>query len=613
MDKWYEILNVFFTYGEIEETELKEIVSLSMPTLRKNIEQLNEQLESTAKIQKNGTNYDMEIFDFNQFSILLNGGLKKEVDFNSSTKRMAYILKELIESDNFLLIDDLAETLGVSRGTASRDLKDVKEVCRLFGIHIVGTPNKGLKIEGEEFELRLIYLQYVFDYFPTSVFLKEINPFIEKYALIKKIPETSVNTWKKVFEITLNRIFSKHNLSKAIPHYTNYQLDDDTFDELIYEIESIYHISLSQYDIDFLSFPLNISNTGAVERIYMNEEFVRYIFDEMLAEIYSVISVDFDSDYLYEEMRFHLLYLLNRLIFRIENYDYFYGEIEKKYPFSYEVAKIGMKKIEELIGRKASEAEISYLAVYFELKRKKSEPIMKEIAIVCNTGKGTAAMMKQQIKQVLGNNMKIETYTEEEYQQSDLSKYFAVFTTIPLENVDKKTPLIRITNLFNDEWLHSEWRRVQKVNELNFNHIEFAFSQLSGEHSYRSLLLEMNDLLVQKNLVDESFIKRLFNREEIQTTVFSNGVGFPHAINNQSEKVIFHLGVLDNILIENGNEIEFIFMVGIPSSMSDEVEAELLNVYDYMLKVISDKEKSKELHHIQNFSGFISLLREEVS
>lgn len=66
--------------------------------------------------------------------------------------------------------------------------------------------------------------------------------------------------------------------------------------------------------------------------------------------------------------------------------------------------------------------------------------------------------MKQQITQVLGNNINLKTYTEEEYQQTNLSNYFAVFTTVPLKNVDKKVPLIRITNLFNNEWLHSEWK-----------------------------------------------------------------------------------------------------------------------------------------------------------
>jgi hypothetical protein len=33
---WYDLLNVFVTYGQIEEVELKEIIGKSYPTLRKN-------------------------------------------------------------------------------------------------------------------------------------------------------------------------------------------------------------------------------------------------------------------------------------------------------------------------------------------------------------------------------------------------------------------------------------------------------------------------------------------------------------------------------------------------------------------------------------------------
>ncbi|MBO0479053.1 BglG family transcription antiterminator [Vagococcus fluvialis] len=608
---WYDLLNVFVTYGQIEEVELKEIIGKSSPTLRKNIELLNEEIKGIAAIYKHETSYEMEIFDYSAFDKILKGGLKESIDFNSSTKRIAFILKELIEAREYVLIDDLAEKLEVSRGTANRDLQEVKEIVQHFGVDLIGTPNKGLEIKGDEFELRLINLYHIHDFFPTHIFLEDINPFVDKYAKHRNIPENSVNTWKKVLEITLDRISSKNNLTKPIPHYTNYQLNDEAFDELIYQIESLYRISLSQYDIDFISFPLNISNTGAVEKVYMNEPFVRDLYDKMLNHIFKVTSVEFERDELYEKIRFHLLYLLNRLIFRIENYDYFYGEIEKKYPFAYEIGKVGMEKIEELVGRAASEAETSYLAVYFELMMRKDQNKEKEIAIVCNTGKGTAALMKQQITQVLGNNINLKTYTEEEYQQTNLSNYFAVFTTVPLKNVDKKVPLIRITNLFNNEWLHSEWERVKKVNQLHFENVSFIFTKVSPDISYKAQLTSMIESMTCLDMIDKNFQKRIFNREDQQTTVFSNGVAFPHAINFGSKKIIFHLGVLEKNPIEN-DDIEFIFMVGIPDQMNDKVESELLQLYDYMLSIISNSQKANELHQINNSEEFSKWVRKEV-
>lgn len=612
IDTWYDILNVLVSYEKIKETELRDIVGVSLPTLKKEINLLNGQLDSVVKINKINEYYLLEIQDYNSFEQIMNGELKKETDFNSVKKRVAYILKRLIESNEYLLIDDLAEELETSRGTVTRDLKEIKKVIAKFSVSISGTPNKGLKIEGNEFDLRLLYLHHVYDYYPSHYYIPDISSYMTTYSLENNIPTNSVNTWKKVLEITLWRIHHHHQLNKPIPHYTNYQWRDESFDQLIYQIESLYEITLSQCDIDFISFPLNISNTGAVEKVYMNEPFIREIFDQMMRHVSNLMSVEFEEEELYTEMRFHLLYLLNRLIFRIDNYDYFYGELEKKYPFAHEVAKVAMEKIEEVIGRLSSGAEISYLAVYFELMMKKNRPQNKKIAIVCNTGKGTANLMKQQINQVLGSHIKLETYTETEYQKIDLSHYFAVFTTIPLKNIDEKIPLIRITNLFNDEWLHSEWRRVNKMNQLHFEHVDFSFTHMEKASTYKKQLSQMIQVLSDKGQVDDQFEERIIERENKQTTVFGNGIAFPHALNKGNHRIVFHLGVLGNKCSEDNDDIRFIFMVGIPQEMTGNVEAELLQLYDNMLRITSDKEKSKALYELNSSEEFYDWLWKEV-
>lgn len=608
---WYNLLNVLVTCGQIEEIKLKEIIGKSYPTIRKNIDLLNEEMSGVARILKSETSYKLEINNHVAFEKILSGNLKKNIDFNSSTKRIALILKELIERMDFILIDGLAEKLEVSRGTVIRDLQEVKEVIKPFNVVLNGIPNKGLEIKGDEFELRLIYLYHVYDYFPIDVFMDDIIPFIDAYTKKMRINGNNVSIWKKVLKITLNRIFSKNNITEPITNYTNYQLYDEMFGEIIYKIESSYHISLSQYDIDFISFPLNISNNGVVDEVYTNEIFIRSLYDEMLDYIFQVMSIKFDRDILYKRIRSHLFYLLNRLIFRSNNYDYFYGEIEKKYPFSYEIGKVGMERLEKLVGRNASEIEISYLAVYFELMIRKNQSDEKEIAIVCNTGKGTSELIKQQITQVLGNDINLKTYSEEEYQQTDLSNYFAVFTTIPLKNINNTVPLIRMTNLFNNEWLHSEWERVKRVNQSHFNHVNFKFTKLSPYISYKSQLTTMIESISCSAIVDKEFKTRIFNRENQQTTIFSNGIAFPHAINFGSEKILFYLGVLEKNLVKK-DDIEFIFMVGIPDNMNDIIESELLQLYDYMLSITSNPKKVSEIHQINNSNEFLNWIRKEV-
>lgn len=46
----------------------------------------------------------LEVYDYTELEKILSGSLKKESDFNSSSKRIAYLLKRLIESTSPLLI-----------------------------------------------------------------------------------------------------------------------------------------------------------------------------------------------------------------------------------------------------------------------------------------------------------------------------------------------------------------------------------------------------------------------------------------------------------------------------------------------------------------------------
>ncbi|WP_230305003.1 PRD domain-containing protein, partial [Enterococcus faecium] len=154
----------------------------------------------------------------------------------------------------------------------------------------------------------------------------------------------------------------------------------------------------------------------------------------------------------------------SRVIFRYRLTDLFYGEIEKKYPFSYQIASECIQALEAILQHKISKVEISYLTLYLELafRYQKEHFSSKKVAIVHTTGKGTALMIQRQIKRILGTDIQITHVSEEQYEKVDLNKYFAVFTTIPLKNVNEETPVIHLTNLFDDSWLRAQWQKAKK-------------------------------------------------------------------------------------------------------------------------------------------------------
>ena len=144
--------------------DMRSELDISMQTLQKSIQQLNDVLAPSIQIISQDDQLMLEVYDYTELERILSGSLKRESDFNSSSKRIAYLLKRLIESTSPLLIDDLAEEAGVSRSTLNKDLKQVKSLAESYSITISGKPNRRLEVLGSELNLRLLYIHQVAPY-----------------------------------------------------------------------------------------------------------------------------------------------------------------------------------------------------------------------------------------------------------------------------------------------------------------------------------------------------------------------------------------------------------------------------------------------------------------
>lgn len=512
------------------------------------------------------------------------------------------MIKRLIESDDFIIIDELSEELGISRGTAVRDIKELKEQVKYFDVEVKGTPNRGMHIYGEEFNLRLLYIYQVQDYFPDNLLVSETTEIIDQLTQLYQVPKIYASLLKKTICTVITRINQNQLLKKMPVEYFNC-INASEIDALIYHLELRYCITLSQAEREFICFPLELSANKLKCLQKENEEKLQYYFQKILVAIHKILIVDFDEISLFNDMKYHLMYLINRLLFRFETQDLFYGEIEKQYPFAYELAKVGMSELEKVLNCKSSSVEISYLALYFELALRKQtdHSLQKEIAIVCSTGKGTALIIQRQIEKVIGPDIKITHYSEEEYKNKDLSQFFAIFTTIPLENMDTLTPVIRLSHLFNTEWLRDEWEKAYELQTQNIKKTDFRFSILDNCHSYDENLVTMMQPLKSEELVDRQFIERIFDRERKSSTIYESGIALPHAINQASDRIIFSLGIFPKKALQTKvGKLDFILLLAIPESLTLKDEEELLRLYDLIFSVAGDTQLKNELFQLKN-------------
>lgn len=607
INRWYQLLQHFITHDRLSLNELQKITDTSAQTTKKAIQLLNDQMEQIAVIEEKDTSYSLKVMDSQQFSEIMNGSLKQQTDFNSSTKRIAVLIDCFMKQEGYIVIDDLSEVLGVSRSTVNKDLRNLKQLMARYQISLIGTPNKGLKIAGTESQLRLLYLHHAYDYLEQPPLTEDLLQSIDEIALSKKLDFRTLGLLQKTINLTIQRIRSGKPLVQAVAYYVNYFSDDSLLEELFVNLATDYHLTISKFDFDFLCFPLNIFNNNLVPEDQADTPEVKTLFDYMMNQINEAVIINLDQEELFRNMRAHFMFLINRLIFQVETYDIFREEFKQKHAFAHELAEIGIAALANYLQKPFQRAELSYLAIYFELALKlDTQPKMKEIAVVCNTGKGTALMIKRQLATVLGPNIRIAHYSEEEYETKDLDRYFAVFTTVPLKHTKTTTAIIKLTDLFNENWLLSEWKRIVASKAATFEHIQFSFEQLDKQLAYEENLILLLEKLRVQQLIDDSFRDYILTKAQEESAIIDNGIAFPHGINRQSEEILVTIGIYpDGCSTE---DIELIFMVAIPENLTLAVEEELLSFYDTIFVISSSETLREQVKQIQTKEEYRQLL-----
>ncbi|WP_349627500.1 MULTISPECIES: PTS sugar transporter subunit IIA [unclassified Enterococcus] len=611
VNRWYQILNTLILSQSISIQELCQKTGFSRHNIKTGIQMLNDQLKGIARIQADLNNYQIVILNQNKFDQIMDGSLKGQSDFNSSTKRIAYVIKSLLEKD-YVLIDDLAERTDVSRGTMNKDLRGLRSLLKEYGINLQGTPNKGLQLQGEEFDLRLLMIQHVIDYFPEQFELSdEIEQTLINLCNDLHIEKANYSLLRKSLLVSMHRI--KHNaaIQSAIHYYYNRIIDESRLEHFFYEVETEFAFSLSQYEREFIQFPIYINHFSQIEITELDEQRLANIFNQMMAEIQKEYYVEIDQSRLFQELKYHLMMMMNRLLFHIQTTDIFIDEIVNSYPFAYKMAKVALEALGNIVGRVPPETEISYLAIYFELFLQKNLQISKRhVAIVSSASVGIRTLIKQQVRDIIGSDAMIVHFTEEEARRANFDEYYVVFSTIPLEHNVKHTVVIRVTNLFSGNFLKSEWMKLSKSSSVNFSNQLFYFRIINDSLTYKQILEQMVQQLALNGLVDPDFEQRMAEREMLTNSFYQNGVAFPHTVNLNSDKIIVSVATSQEPISLGNEKIQVIILLAIPEAMSDEVETELLALYDFIFRIMGKsliKQKLLQIKNEQELSRYFQL------
>ncbi len=254
-----QILDIMELRRTARLESLADKLKVGTKTIRNDIRELNQILAGSALVESVSGRYTLFVLDDRAFQEKKQEVYSRNDYMNSPAKRYGYIMNRLMHEEGALLIDDLADEICVGRTTINQDLKRLREMLAGYQLQIVGKTNTGIRLEGEELQLRMFLLEQLYDQVYDSFLLDEdlesmVNDCCREYGL----DYITTQYFMRSYTLMVDRVLNEHPLSSLQEKY--HELEQTTayrFAEKIVErtIE-IFQVRIPMEEILFLSLPI---------------------------------------------------------------------------------------------------------------------------------------------------------------------------------------------------------------------------------------------------------------------------------------------------------------------------------------------------------------------
>ncbi len=616
------------TYFTLEY--LAELIGVSTRTIRNDIKQLNDDLFGIASlVNEKGKGYRLFIEDERLFENAILKLNSEQSTMDSPQRRIAFIVDRLLNNDKTYTLDELAYELNIGRTTLVNELKKASVAFQSYNLSIQGKPNKGMCLSGNELDLRFFILDNIYDHLYSSYPLDEdIKEEILNIAEQYDLESTTKNRLMQFVIIMLDRML-KNNSLKEISEKQKRLLDSNDYGialEVVSAIENQLPIKIPGPEILFITLPIagrrTPTNNRTMAEIKVTDD-IKNLVVLIVEELGFDRNIIDENKTFFDDLQLHLTFMLNRLTFGLRLKNPLLDDVKEKYPTAFKMAEIAGRVIETEYGLHIIEDELGYLAFYFGVFIAKNEvkvKMLRQVAVICGTGRGTAQLVAMQLQRVLNQNTNIALFSETEVTKEQLAGYDIVFSTVKLA-FETDSPLIMINEIFDE---NSVSRQIEKVTYLqkfqlkdsgNHNSIikllmnEEKYFILDNRKSYHENLYEMVDHLVMKGYLDDGFKERLKTREEKGSMVFDQNIALPHTVNHKSNKIELAVGVFPENMSADGKELKLIFLLGIPKQ-TDYDAGLLVKIYDEIIRIAAKKPLIELLAKTTSFEDFARQLEQ---
>ena len=604
---------------------LEKKLNVSTKSIKNDIKELNEIFDGNALIQFKLGKYKLYVIEQDEFEKIKENLYLHDDFFNSSKKRMAYVIKQLMDSEKPVLTDDLAYEMSIGRTTLVGDLKKIREILSKYNLKIVGKTNTGLSLQGEEIDIRIFVIENLFEEIYKDHELDyDVQDDLNKIFTEMKLESSTRIQIERFLTVLIDRLVNGHPISML----------NETYEDLIYteqikiandisdKLEKIFGIEIPDNERVFMTLPIVGMRTpmdiDRVKNLEITDEAINLVLD-IIELIKLEMDITISPGNLVDEFTYHISFMLNRLKYGIKIKNPVLDEIKEKYMVPYKLAEITKILIEERTKKKVSKDELGFLAVYFSVfisENTYEQNKLCSIAIICGTGKITARLIAAQLRKIVDIDTKLDMFSDNQVNKEILDEYDLVLSTIKFE-CDTKTPIIHVKEIFDEHHLKNKIESVRYTEKLNIPMLqgmeslvlslldEEKFFILDKNKSYIENVDFMIDSLYEAGYVDEGFKERIHVRESKSTMIFDQNIALPHAINYQTEKIVFAIGVFsEEDKSKKSDDLKVVFLLAIPNS-DEKDDAILVKIYDEIIAMAKDKDIIENISKVKDYKELL--------
>ena len=619
---------IFIQISKNEFTTIKELTNsfhVTDRTIRTDIQAINLEIAKyeCEILLKRKSGYYLMSYNKDKFKELQNQ-IEKQTNvltFNSLDDRIKYILRKLLYSQDYVILDDLANEVFVSRNTLQNYIKPIKETLETYNLIYVSKPNLGVKVFGNEKDKRECLL--------NEILCKDTPTYIIGFTKEEQMLFRDIDLFE--IQTLVNQLLNKHDIHASdydrknlimhcalmisrvktenyIPFDVQFPIQDDIYElieQLCIQLENKFDIQITSGEKQYIY--LHIASNTHMNIYSVNTVKLQNQITKLLEVIYEEYNFDLRQDAILKKDLFnHFSSILSSKNIYMNKKNPLLNTIKTNFPLPFEITLTSTAKV---FSEALTEDEIGYISLHIGAAIERCFTSMyqkKRVVLVCGSGIATTRMLEARLQTFFNSKIVIvNKISYAEFMHYDFANIDFVISTIPIQSDNIPVEIVDFT-LKNTDIEKISKRLSHMDKKANFVTKFFdkqLFLHKSNAVTKEDVLKELAHLLENQNIVSDTFIHSVLKRESIACTNLNDIFAIPHPMEACSNETKVAVAILDQSVEWNDKheEVQIIFMISIKQGEQKQFE----HLYDLFIEIVGNTKLQQDIVHSNSFEEFL--------